>query len=92
MRGIAWTGQGHVTRVDVRIGPGDRWQAATLLGDAEPGTWRPWRLDWEPAGRGGVLIAARATDSMGQVQPETPAWNRSGYLWNGFDVVDCEIR
>jgi hypothetical protein len=29
---------------------------------------------------------------MGQVQPEAPAWNRSGYLWNGFDTVDCEIR
>lgn len=92
VRGIAWTGLGHVTRVDVRIGPGDRWQAATLLGDAEPGAWHQWRLDWEPAGRGPLLIAARATDSMGQVQPEAPAWNRSGYLWNGYDVVDCEIR
>jgi sulfite oxidase len=92
VRGIAWTGQGHVTKVDVRIGPDDRWRPATLLGDAEPGTWRPWRLDWEPAGQGRVVIAARATDSMGQVQPEAPPWNKSGYLWNGYDQVDCEIR
>ena len=92
VRGIAWTGQGHVTRVDVRIGPGDRWQAATLLGDAEPGAWRPMAAGMGAGGARTVLIAARATDSMGQVQPETPAWNRSGYLWNGFDVVDCEIR
>ncbi len=92
VRGIAWTGRGHVTRVDVRIDGEDRWLPATLLGDAEPGAWRPWRLTWEAPTRGRHLIAARATDSTGQVQPESPAWNRSGYLWNGFDTVDCEIR
>jgi DMSO/TMAO reductase YedYZ molybdopterin-dependent catalytic subunit len=92
VRGIAWTGQGHVTKVDVRIGQDDRWLTATLLGDPEPGAWRPWRLRWEPAGPGRHVIAARATDSMGQVQPESPAWNRSGYLWNGFDAIDCEVR
>jgi DMSO/TMAO reductase YedYZ molybdopterin-dependent catalytic subunit len=92
VRGIAWTGQGHVTKVDVRIDDGDRWLAATLLGDAEQGAWRPWRLNWEPARRGRHLISARATDSMGQIQPESPAWNRSGYLWNGFDTVACEVR
>ena len=32
-----------------------------------------------------------ATDSDGQVQPETPPWNKSGYLWNGIDSVECEI-
>jgi sulfite oxidase len=92
VRGIAWTGRGHVTRVGVRLDDEDRWRAATLLGDPEPGSWRSWRLDWEPARRGRHVIAARATDSMGQVQPESPAWNRSGYLWNGLDTVDCEIR
>ncbi len=92
VRGIAWTGQGHVTRVEVRIDREDRWHAATLLGDPEPGSWRPWVLHWQPSRRGPHVIAARATDSMGQVQPEVPAWNRSGYLWNGHDTVDCEIR
>jgi DMSO/TMAO reductase YedYZ molybdopterin-dependent catalytic subunit len=91
VRGVAWTGRGHVTRVDVRIDREGRWLAATLLGSPEPGSWRPWRLTWRPAGRGPHVIAARAADSMGQVQPETPAWNRSGYLWNGFDTVDCEV-
>ncbi len=92
VRGVAWTGRGHVTRVDVRIGPGDSWEAATLLDDAVPGAWRRWRLSWQPAGPGRFVIAARATDSMDQVQPEQPAWNKSGYLWNGFDTVECEVR
>jgi DMSO/TMAO reductase YedYZ molybdopterin-dependent catalytic subunit len=91
LRGIAWTGQGHVTKVEVRIGDDDRWLSATLSGDPEPGAWRPWRLRWEPARRGRHVIAARATDSMGQVQPESPPWNKSGYLWNGWDTVAFDV-
>jgi sulfite oxidase len=90
IRGIAWTGQGHVTKVDVRIDRDGRWQRASLLGDAEQGAWRQWRFPWEPSQRGRHVIEARATDSMGKVQPELPEWNRSGYLWNGFDTVECE--
>ena len=50
------------------------------------------RLTWDR--RAAVVIAWRhaPTDSMGQVQPETPPWNKSGYLWNGIESVDCEIR
>jgi sulfite oxidase len=92
VRGIAWTGQGHVTKVDVRIDDDDRWLGASLLGDPEPGAWRQWRLRWEPSRRGRHVVAARATDSMGQVQPESPPWNKSGYLWNGFDTVEFEVR
>jgi DMSO/TMAO reductase YedYZ molybdopterin-dependent catalytic subunit len=92
IRGIAWTGQGHVTQVDVRIDHDGRWLSASLLGDAEQGAWRQWRLRWEPSRGGRHIIEARAADSMGQVQPESPAWNRSGYLWNGFDAVECETR
>jgi DMSO/TMAO reductase YedYZ molybdopterin-dependent catalytic subunit len=92
IRGIAWTGQGHVTRVDVRIDHDGRWLSASLLGDAEEGSWQQWRVPWKPARPGRHVIEARAADSMGQVQPESPAWNRSGYLWNGFDAVECETR
>ncbi len=92
IRGIAWTGRGHVTKVDVRIDRDGPWLSALLLGDAEQGPWRQWRLRWEPSRRGRHVIEARATDSMGQVQPESPEWNRSGYLWNGFDTVECETR
>ncbi len=34
----------------------------------------------------------RAIDSLGDVQPETTPWNRSGYLWNGIDRVTCEVH
>lgn len=92
IRGVAWTGRGHVTKVEVRVGGGDRWLEATISGDPEPGAWRQWRLSWQPPRPGRYTIAARATDSNGQIQPETPPWNKSGYLWNGFDTVEFEIR
>jgi sulfite oxidase len=88
--GIAWTGQGHVTKVDVQIDHDGRWLRASLIDGEELGAWRRWRLHWEPSRRGRHLIESRATDSMGQVQPDCPAWNRSGYLWNGSDSVECE--
>ncbi len=92
VRGIAWTGRGHVSKVEVSLDGGGRWIEAALRDEPEQGGWRQWRLTWDPPGRGHHRMAARATDSMGQVQPETPAWNKSGYLWNGIESVDCEIR
>ncbi len=91
VRGIAWTGRGHVTKVEVAIDD-HAWVEATLLGEPELGSWRQWRLNWDPSSQGRHVVAARATDSMGEVQPETPAWNKSGYLWNGIESVECEIR
>jgi DMSO/TMAO reductase YedYZ molybdopterin-dependent catalytic subunit len=90
VRGVAWTGLGYVTRVEVSV---DRqeWQDATLHGPERAGSWRQWRFAWDASVRGRHLIRVRATDSKGAVQPETTPWNRSGYLWNGFDQVSCEI-
>jgi sulfite oxidase len=92
VRGIAWTGQGHVTKLEVSFDGGGRWVEATLRDGPAVGSWRQWRLTWDAPGPGRHRVAARATDSMGQVQPKTPPWNKSGYLWNGIESVDCEVR
>ena len=91
IRGVAWTGEGVVTKVEVSTGPGASWSPATFLDDPQPGTWRTWTHTWD-APLGHHAIRARATDSNGEVQPETTPWNRSGYLWNGIDRVTCEVR
>jgi DMSO/TMAO reductase YedYZ molybdopterin-dependent catalytic subunit len=91
VRGVAWTGEGTVEKVEVSTGPDRPWALAKLLGDPRPGTWRPWTLTWDaPLGR--HTLRARATDSKGETQPEATPWNRSGYLWNGIDRVTCEVR
>lgn len=90
IRGVAWTGgDAVVTKVEVSLG--GRWAAASFESPARPYAWRRWRLPFH-AEPGPLTVMARATDSTGAVQPETSPWNKSGYLWNGYDRVACEVR
>jgi len=93
VRGVAWTGEGVVEKVEVATleGPEAPWGRATLLGPATPGTWRAWTYTWQAA-PGRHALRARATDSRGQAQPDATPWNKSGYLWNGIDRVTCEVQ
>jgi sulfite oxidase len=88
--GVAWTGIGRVTKLEVSIDDGT-WQTAELYGPDHIGAWRQWRFDWN-ASIGSHSVRARATDSEGSVQPEKTPWNKSGYLWNGIDTVAFEVR
>jgi DMSO/TMAO reductase YedYZ molybdopterin-dependent catalytic subunit len=87
VRGVAWTGEGHVTRVDVSTDRDPTWRPATLLDDPRPGSWRRWSIALELTAPGATVLRSRATDSEGDTQPETTPWNKSGYLWNGIDRV-----
>jgi sulfite oxidase len=91
VHGVAWTGEGRVSTVEVATGPNDRWQPATLQDEAGPHSWRLWSWTWDADRAGTFVIRARASDSRGNTQPEITPWNRSGYLWNGIDRVACEI-
>lgn len=90
VRGVAWTGVGVVTRVEVSV-DGGPWQIAKLEGRVLEGSWRLWTFAWK-AKAGKHALRVRATDSEEQTQPETPPWNKSGYLWNGIDEVSCVVR
>jgi hypothetical protein len=92
VRGVAWTGQGHVASVELATDRDPRWKPATLVGAPRPGSWRQFRVVWEPEQTGRHVLRVRATDSGGEVQPETTAWNKSGYLWNSIDEVACVVR
>ena len=45
-------------------------------------SFRPWERTWTPTRAGRHVLAVRATDSKGNVQPDAPVWNPGGYLWN----------
>lgn len=92
IRGVAWTGRGHVTKVEFSTDRQPQWVAAELKGEPRQGSWRTWRVVWDAPQAGKYTLRVRATDSHGEVQPEVPAWNKSGYLWNGIDQVHCEVR
>ncbi len=91
IRGVAWTGEGHVVKVEVSTVQDPTWREAELLDEPRQGSWRRFKFAWTPPAAGEFTLQARATDSKGEVQPETTPWNKSGYLWNGYDRVSCVV-
>ncbi len=68
IRGIAWSGRGKITRVDVSADGGKTWQPAKLDEPVLPKCHTRFRLPWEWKG-GEAVIMSRATDETGYVQP-----------------------
>ena len=72
LRGLAWTGGGSVTAVEVSTDGGKSWFRATLqepvLDKALTRFRAPWHWDGSP-----VILKSRAYDSLGQLQPERTA-------------------
>jgi sulfane dehydrogenase subunit SoxC len=68
IRGLAWTGNGKVKRVDISTDGGVNWQTARLhepvLSKALTKFTLPWRWDGQP-----VLLESRVIDESGYVQP-----------------------
>lgn len=81
VRGVAWTGTGTVSRVEVSTDGGASWREASFTTEAQPGAWRLWELDWE-APSGEQTLMARATDTEGNTQPDSLPPNRKGYARN----------
>jgi DMSO/TMAO reductase YedYZ molybdopterin-dependent catalytic subunit len=92
LRGMAWAGEEHVTKVEVSTDGGSTWQAAQLSPQAQPFTWRLWSTEWHPAKQGYYTILSRATDSAGRVQPIVAPWNPSGYLFNAIDRIGIIVE
>lgn len=92
LRGMAWAGEEHITKVDVSTDGGATWTAAELTGPSAPFTWRLWTLNWLPPQPGYYTVLSRAADSAGRVQPIVPAWNPSGYLFNAIDRIGLVVE
>jgi sulfane dehydrogenase subunit SoxC len=68
VRGLAWSGRGRITRVDVSVDGGKNWRPADLAGPVLPTAHTRFRLPWKWAG-GGADLVSRAVDETGYVQP-----------------------
>ena len=66
--GLAWSGRGKITRVDVSTDGGESWMAAELQAPVLPRAHTRFRLQWNWNGRSATLMS-RATDETGYVQP-----------------------
>jgi sulfite oxidase len=82
--GVALGGMNPVAKVEVSTDGGGSWQEAALVGpDLGRFAWRAFVLPVELAA-GSYTLTSRATDSEGNVQPEAPEPNNSGYNHNGW--------
>ena len=98
VRGVAWTGAGRVTEVEVRCAGGDRggvpgsWVPAKLGPSLGPFAWRRWEATVELPGPGHRLLRARARDSEGNDQPLRADWNLRGVENHAVHVVPIVVR
>ncbi|GJL49791.1 MAG: sulfite dehydrogenase [Nitrospirales bacterium] len=68
VRGLAWTGRGRITHVDVSTDGGTSWQAAELQQPVLPMCHTRFRLAWHWSGQEAIL-QSRCEDETGYVQP-----------------------
>lgn len=68
--GLAWSGAGRIARVEVSLDGGKRWSDASLDGPVLRHALTRFRLPWRRDELSNdVVIASRATDEAGRVQP-----------------------
>ena len=60
---------------------GTTWHDAELVGPNGEWTWSPFRFEWE-AVPGEHQLRSRATDALGNTQPEEMEFHPDGILWN----------
>jgi len=81
--GYAWSGYGPIARVEVSADGGSSWSEVGMLEPRLPRAWMRFAYAWE-ARPGNSVLASRATDELGNVQPESVEWNRQGYHMNAI--------
>jgi DMSO/TMAO reductase YedYZ molybdopterin-dependent catalytic subunit len=80
-RGIAFGGDTGVARVDFSSDGGKRWEQTQLGKEEGKYSFRQWQLSFTPVA-GGQLLMVRCTSSNGEIQPDMPNWNPSGFMRN----------
>src|SRR5207302_3289772 len=78
IRGVAWSGDASIAKVDVSLNGGP-WREARMVGEVRRGAWQWWELLTCLEQVGPLVIRARATDLPGRTQPDEAEWNRLGY-------------
>jgi DMSO/TMAO reductase YedYZ molybdopterin-dependent catalytic subunit len=91
--GAAWTGEGHIAKVEVSTDGGKGWSPARLLGERVRYAWRLWEHPWAtPTKAGRHILMSRATDDRGNVQPMERDPDRRDAIITHVEPVPIEVR
>ena len=91
IKGVAWSGDGSITKVEVSTDDDRTWRPAKLEAPCGTYTWQHWEYDWKATNLGHSLLRSRATDSQGNVQPMLAQWNFRGYQVNSIHSVPVTV-
>lgn len=86
--GRAWSGDGPVVRVELAID--GAWRDASLEPAPSRYAWQRWQAQWD-ALPGEHVLACRATDTAGNVQPLEPTWDVTGFGNNAVQRVAVRV-
>lgn len=94
--GVAWSGRGRITAVEVSTDAGKTWQRARLQDPVLTRAVTAFRLDWRWDGKPAIL-QSRAIDETGYVQPTRAALleargPRSFYHYNGIQSWNIDAK
>jgi sulfane dehydrogenase subunit SoxC len=85
VRGLAWSGRGRVTRVDVSTDGGRTWTEAELQGPVLPKAHTRFQHMWAWDG-GPATLMSRAVDETGAVQPTRAAFRAGAGRRDGLPL------
>jgi hypothetical protein len=87
VRGIAFGGDTGIAKVELSLDSGKSWQATTLGTDHGKYSFRQWETSVSLSGKGNHALMVRCTNLAGEVQPDEPNWNNSGFMRNVIEAV-----
>lgn len=80
-----------IAKVELSVDGGKHWTLARFTDVAKPYCWRLWTCGVE-VNADSTEIIVRATDSAGEVQPQTVAWNMKGYMFNAWHKTPLQVN
>ena len=89
--GFAWSGWGHITKVEVSVDGGATWGEARLINNQSDTAWSKWEFTWQANNTGHFIVKARAYDSKGNIQPSNAPWNFRGYANNCIQSIAIRV-
>ena len=91
IQGLAFDGGDGINKVELSEDNGKNWKEAKLDPEIGKYSWRRWRYAWKPLAAGSYSFKVRATNILGEIQPEHH-WNRSGYMRNEIEELKLEVK
>jgi hypothetical protein len=93
IKGIAYTGDGIISKVELSFDEGLSWVDTKIYSDnIKEYAWTSWEYVWNADKKGEYVIMARAMDTCRRVQPNEAEWNRKGYGYNAVTKVKVKVE